>query len=167
MTRVLRQAVEQKQQRLRDEVLVLGSRVIEALHASIETLAQQDFRRAMVLIGDGRIIVRRCEWIEADALVLLTTQQPMAGDLRILTAILQISQELMQIGDHVSEISTINLKLKEQIPLNPLLCDLGRMAKIAGAMLQQALEAFVKQDVMLAQAVPSHDDQVDELYTHI
>lgn len=164
---MLRQTFVYKQQRLRDEVLVLGSQVAETLRGAIDSLQQADLGRAMQLIAHDRHLNRKCAAIEADTLALLVTQQPMAGDLRALAAILEVALELEQIGDHIKEISALNLKLGQLNSFKPILSDIGRMAGAAHKMLDRALEAFARQQPGLAQAIPPADDEVDEFYTHI
>jgi len=104
--------------------------------------------------------------IEDAALALIATQQPIAGDLRTIAAVLAIISELERIGDYAKGISKINLMMEETPLLKPLV-DIPRMAEKARNMLHQALEAFVQRDVDLARAIPDEDDAVDALYNQL
>jgi len=163
---MVREAFERKLQRLQDEVLILGSMVENALVESVELLKRRDLDGATRLIAEDSGINRKRFQIEADTLVLIATQQPMAGDLRTLAAILEIVTELERMGDYAKGISRISLMIGEQPLLKPLI-DLPRMAQKARDMLHQSLDAFVRRDVDLARAIPAQDDEVDDLYNQV
>jgi phosphate transport system protein len=151
---------------LEDRVLALGSLVEKALLDSVRALKYRDMKRGRRLIADDRIINEQRYAIEADTLALIATQQPMAGDLRTLAAILEIVTELERIGDYAKGIARINEMIGEEPLIKPLV-DLPRMADEAQDMLHQALDAFVQRDVELARAIPERDDTVDELYKQV
>ncbi len=163
---MLRKTFEEALQRLQDEVLVLGSMVEKALMESVESLKRRDLEAARRLIAGDRLINEKRFAIEADALALIATQQPMAGDLRTLAAVLEIATELERMGDYAKGIARINLMMGEEPLLKPLI-DIPRMAKKAQDMLHRALEAFVRRDVELARAIPDEDDEVDALYNQV
>lgn len=163
---MLRNGFEQKQQRLRDDVLVLGSYVVEALLESVQVVEQRNSQKAMHLIKNNRNINKKCEVIEKGTLALLSTQQPMAGDLRALASIMQVALELERISDHAKEIAEVNLKLGEN-NLAFSLQNIKYMAKLSRIMLDDALAAFARQDVALAKGVPEQDDAIDNLYRRI
>lgn len=161
-----RKTFEGELQRLQDEVLVLGSMVEQAITASVESLKQRDFEASRRIIAEDRFINEKRFAIEEAVLVLIATQQPMATDLRVLAAMLEIVTELERMGDYVKGIAKINLMIGEQPLIKPLI-DLPRMAEKARDMLHQALEAFVQQDAALARAIPAQDDEVDALYNQV
>jgi phosphate transport system protein len=161
-----RRTFDQELQRLEDEVLALGSMVEEALVQAIETLKKRDLAASRLLIAGDRTINERRYAIEEDAITLIATQQPMAGDMRLLAAILEIVTELERMGDYAKGIARINLMIGEEPLIKPLV-DLPVMAEKARDMLHQALQAFVRRDVELARAIPRTDDEVDALYNQI
>jgi phosphate transport system protein len=165
MTR-LRETFERELQRIQDEVLVLGGMVEKAIIESVENLKRRDLEGARRLIAEDRMLNERRFAIEHDALILIATQQPMAGDLRTLAAVLAIISELERIGDYAKGISKINLMMGESPFIKPLV-DIPRMADRARDMLHRALEAFVQRDVDLARAIPDEDDEVDALYNQV
>jgi phosphate transport system protein len=161
-----REAFEQELQRLEDEILALGSMVEQAIAESVEVLKRRDMEGSRRLIAQDRQINEKRFAIEGDTLVLIATQQPMAGDLRILAAVLEVATELERIGDYAKGIAKINLLIGEGPLLKPLV-DIPLMAEKACSMLHRALDAFVRQDVALARAIPAEDDQVDALYNQV
>ena len=163
---MLRQTFEDELQHLQDEVLMLGSMVEDALTESVECLRKRDMKRSRQLIANDRLINEKRFAIEADTLTLIATQQPIAGDLRVLASVLEIAAELERMGDYAKGIANINLMIGEQPLLKPLV-DIPRMAEKARDMLHRALEAFIQRDVELAQAIPAEDDEVDALYNQV
>jgi len=163
---MVRETFERELQRLQDEVLALGSMVEKAIVEAVDILKRRDMERARRLIAGDEAINKRRFAIEADCLVLIATQQPMAGDLRTLAAILEIVTELERMGDYAKGIAKINLLMGEKPLLKPLI-DIPRMAEKAQSMLHRALEAFVNRDVELAKAIPLEDDEVDALYNQV
>ncbi len=100
--------------------------------------------------------------IEEDVLRLLALRQPAAGDLRLLTAILKINNDLERVADQTCNISETALYLLKEPPLRPAV-DIPRMASLAQKMVKNSIEAFVNQDAARAQEVCRDDDEVDRL----
>jgi phosphate transport system protein len=161
-----RQAFDQELHHLQDEVLALGSMVEEALIQSVETLKKRDFIGSRRLIAGDQAINERRYAIEEETMTLIATQQPMAGDMRLLAAILEIVTELERMGDYAKGIARINLMIGEQPLIKPLV-DLPAMAHKAREMLHAALAAFVQRDVEAARAIPQGDEVVDALYNQV
>jgi len=161
-----RETFDQELLRLQDQVLVLGNMVESALIESVQLLKKRDFEGSRRLIANDRRINERRFIIEDDALALIATQQPMARDLRVLAAILEIITELERMGDYAKGIARINLMIGEQPLIKPLI-DIPVMAEKARDMLHRALEAFVARDVEAARAIPKDDDLVDDLYNQV
>ncbi len=161
-----RETFERDLQCLQDDVLALGSMVEKAIVESVEILKRRDREEARRLMADDRLINEKRFAIENDALVLIATQQPMAGDLRTLAAILVIITELERIGDYAKGIAKINLLMGDAPLVKPLI-DIPRMAEKARDMLHRALQAFVQRNVDLARAIPAEDDEVDGLYNQV
>ena len=153
-------------QRLQDEILSLGSMVENGLIESVEMLKRRDQDGARRIILTDKEVNRRRFAIESECLTLIATQQPMAGDLRMLAAILDISSELERIGDYAKGIARINLMIGDK-PLVKTLVDIPLMARKASDMLHQALTAFTERDVDLASKIPIQDDEVDALYNKV
>ena len=161
-----RQTFDQELQRLLDEIMVMGSMVDKAVLEAVEALKTRDFEKSESLIVGDRVVNEKRYAIESDALTLIATQQPMAGDLRMIAAVLEIATELERIGDYAKGISRINVLIGAQPLLKPLV-DIPRMAELGMGMLRRALDAFVRRDADTARAIPREDDEVDDLYNQI
>jgi phosphate transport system protein len=149
--------------KLQDEVLVLGSMVERAVLRSVEALKQRDREAAKEIIqADEEINAKRFE-IEDACLFLIASQQPLAEDLRLIAAVLEIITDLERMGDHASGIAEINLMMGDEPLVKPLI-DVPRMAQIGAEMLRGSMEAFVQRDAEMAYEIASRDDEVDQLY---
>jgi len=162
----MRETFERELQRLQDALLILGSMVEEALTSSVEALSRQDLPAARMVVANDCSINERRFAIEGEALVLIATQQPMAGDLRTIAAVLELGTELERIGDYAKGIARICLTMGEVPPIKPLV-DIPKMALKVRTMLHQAMDAFVRRDVALAQSIPPQDEEVDTLYNQV
>ena len=153
-------------QRLQDNVLVLGGLVESAIMSSVDMLKQRDLPGSKRLIEADKRINEKRFTIENEALTLIATQQPMAGDMRIIASILEIVTDLERIGDYAKGIANINIMIGEGPLLKPLV-DIPRMAEKATDMLHRSLDAFVQRNVDLARQLPAEDDEVDNLYNQV
>ncbi len=161
-----RKSFERELQELQDELLTLGSMVEQAITDSVESLKGRDRDEARRLIKQDREMNEMRYALEAKALTLIATQQPMAGDLRIIAAVLSLASELERIGDYAKGIAKINLMMGDEPLLKPLI-DVPRMAEKTRSMLNRALQAFAERDVELARSIPAEDDEVDGLYNQV
>lgn len=153
-------------QRILDELMVMGGMVEKAVIKAVEALSTRDVETSEKLIRADQEINAKRYAIESDALALIATQQPMAGELRTLAAVLEINTELERIGDYAKGISKINMRIGDE-PLLPPIDDIGRMAELSMGMLDRALDAFVDRDADTALAIPREDDRVDRLYNQV
>ena len=161
-----RHAFEAALQALQDDVLVLGDRVENALLDSVDALKARDFEASRAIIAEDKAIDVMRYKIESDALTLIATQQPMAGDLRMIAAALFIANELERIGDYAKSNAKINIRIGADPLMKPLI-DIPRMAEIGQSMVHRSLEAFVSHNLDLAYAVIADDEQVDALYDQV
>jgi len=151
---------------LHDQVLAMGSMVENALFRSMEALKNRDLALAkQVSAEDEAIDAKRFE-IEEQCIDLIVTQQPMAVDLRIIIAVLNIIVDLERIGDHAEGIGRIAIMIGDEPPLKPLI-DLPRMTEMTISMLHRMLEAFIRHDVETAKAICREDDDIDNLYNQV
>ena len=161
-----RETFDRHLRNLLDSVLVLGSMVEQAVLDSVDALRRRDFEASKRIYNADVKINEKRYAIENDCLTLIATQQPMARDLRLLAAILEINTELERMGDYAKGISRINLLLGDA-PIDIPIADLQLMAEQGLDMLHRALSAFVARDVETARHIPAEDDVVDQLYNHI
>jgi phosphate transport system protein len=163
---MLRKTFESEIQQLKDDVLLLGSMVEQAILDSVEALKKRDTKASEKIFAEDAAINRKRFEIENRLMVLIATQQPMAHDLRLLASTMEIISELERMGDYAKGIANINIRMGDQPLLKPLI-DVPRMAQIGADMLHRALTAFVNEDVEAAKAIPIQDDEVDALYNQV
>jgi phosphate transport system protein len=147
---------------LNQTLLHMGGLVETAIYRSVRALVDHDRNLAEQVIQDHRAIGRLEMEIEGMATRQLALRQPVARDLRLLTAALKINTDLERIGElsvHVAERSLLVM----HHPLVRPLADIPRMATLVQSMLLRCLEAFVKGDAELARSVLFSDDEVDRL----
>jgi phosphate transport system protein len=144
----------------------MGSMVEKAIVRSIEALKKRDLKAAKQIIADDLKINQKRYEIEGSCTELLATQQPMAKDLRIIIAVLNIITELERIADHAEGISKITLMLGDEPPIKPLV-DVPRMGEKIRDMLRRTLNAFIDHDTEVAEQICTEDDDIDNLYDQI
>ncbi|HXI33987.1 MAG TPA: phosphate signaling complex protein PhoU [Gemmatimonadales bacterium] len=148
---------------LKAKLLTLSGEAEAALAASVQALLERDAAKAAkVIAGDGTLNDLENE-VEDAVVQLLATQQPMARDLRLLMAALKIANDLERVGDHAVNIAQSVERLSASRPITPE-PELVEMARQAGTMLADAMEAFVRGDAAAGRAICRRDDQVDALH---
>ncbi len=151
---------------IQDDILAMGSMVEKAVSHSIQALKTRDLDLAhQIMENDKRINQKRFD-IEEKCVQLIATQQPMAGDLRIIVSILNIIIELERIGDYAVGNARIVIIIGDEPPLKPLI-DIPRMADRTNDMLRRALEAFINRDADTARKIAEEDNEVDNLYDQV
>lgn len=151
---------------LDDQVMSMGNLVVDTIGLCMGTLEQNDVEMAQRLIAaDSHIDKKRYE-IENQALLLIATQQPLAGDLRLVVAILTIATELERIGDYCEGIAKLTLRMAAE-PVPGPSPDMRSMAAITQQLLRQALQAYKERDVEMAGEVWNQDDTIDALYEEV
>ena len=156
------QELEELQQRL----LAMGGLVESSIHESVLTLVERNASHAEVVWrNEARINHFEIE-IDDRATALLALQQPMARDLRFITAVIKINTDLERMGDLAVNIVQRSVELIKFPEVKPLI-DIPAMAKLAEAMVRKSLDAFVQRDAGLARTVLLSDDDVDRLRTSV
>ncbi len=151
---------------VQEDMLVMADMVDSAIQRSIIALKSRDLELARQVIADDVKINRKRYDTEERCLELIATQQPLAGDLRTVVAVLHMIVDLERMGDHAEGIAKIVVMLADEPPLKPYV-DLPRMADVACEMLHEALEAFKRRDAGLARSTMDRDDEVDALYDQV
>ncbi len=148
------------------DMIKMGSLVEESIDNTIIALKNQDIELARKVFTDDDIIDDYEQKIERRCLNLIARQQPLAKDLRTISAALKIITDMERIADHSSDIAEITLRMAQEKYIKPLI-DIPRMAELAKQMVNKSIDAYVKQDVELAKTVCSSDDEVDDLFFKI
>ena len=151
---------------LQQEVISLAEIVDKATMRSVEALKQRDLTESQQLVQEDDYIDQKRYEIEDRCVDLIATQQPIAGDLRAIIALLHITVELERIGDYAEGIAKISLLMGNEPPLKPLI-DIPRMAEKATTMLRNSMDSLVSRDTIKANQVLKDDDEVDLLYDQV
>jgi phosphate transport system protein len=147
---------------LKQRLLHMGALCEERVHQAVGALMERRLDTAeRIAAADDDVNQLQIE-IDDRCLKLLALQQPMATDLRLITAAMKINSDLERIGDQAVNIAENVIKLLPHPPLKPQI-EVPRMAELAQGMTHDCLDAFVRKDVALARSVLKRDDQVDAL----
>jgi phosphate transport system protein len=147
---------------LRSRLLEMSGLVEDSVHRSVLSLAEKDAQQAQRVLHNEAEINRMEIEIDDLATRLLALQQPMATDLRFITAAIKINNDLERMGDLAVNIVERALSLMHEPLMKPLI-DIPLMADRVQSMIRKSLDAFVKKDAELARNVLVSDDAVDEL----
>jgi phosphate transport system protein len=157
---------ERDLEELNKQLLLMGGRAETIVLKSVEALRRLDRDLANEVFADDKAIDRMELDIDERCLKLLALQQPMARDLRLITAALKICNDLERVGDHGVNIAGSVMRLADKPLLKPLI-DIPRMAELASDMLHESLDAFVRRDAEKARRICIRDDAVDRLNDQI
>src|SRR5665213_4486401 len=165
MERVVRHFQEELEQ-LKTRLLEMGGMAEEEVRLAVKGLGDADADLIeRVLAGDEPVNALHIE-IDNRCFTLLALFQPMAADLRTIVAAVKINTDLERVGDLAVNIAEAARRYRTHSPVKKLI-DIPRMATIAQTMLRDALDAFVRRDIDLAQHVLNEDDHLDLLKTQI
>jgi phosphate transport system protein len=165
MERVVRHFQEELEQ-LKTRLLEMGGMAEEEVRLAVKGLMDADADLIeRVLTGDEPVNALHIE-IDNRCFTLLALFQPMAADLRTIVAAVKINTDLERVGDLAVNIAEAARRYRTHSPVKKLI-DIPRMATIAQTMLRDALDAFVRRDIDLAQHVLNEDDHLDLLKTQI
>jgi phosphate transport system protein len=158
-----RTTLNRQMSHIQDELLILGSMVEQAMISAVDSLKTRDAAAAKEIFQQDQVINEKRFAIENAILTLMATQQPMARDLRMLAAMLEVNTELERMGDYGKGIAKVTMRLGNAEANMPTF-EITKMTEIAVSMLHRALTAFIDENTSLAVAIPKEDDLVDELF---
>jgi phosphate transport system protein len=147
---------------LRENILLMGAHTENIVRKALSAIVTRDPVLAREVLNDDTVIDRLEVDIEERCLNLFALRQPVAADLRLVTAALKISNDLERIGDHGVNIAGNALRLAAQ-PRLRLPPEIERLGEMAISMLAETLDAFTHRDGTGARALVARDDQVDAL----
>jgi len=157
---------QEELEQLKNRLLEMGGLAEEKVRLSVKGLVDRDPDLiGRVIKGDEPVNALHIE-IDNRCFTLLALYQPMAADLRTIVAAVKINTDLERVGDLAVNIGEAARRYSSHPPVKKLI-DIPRMATIAQTMLRDALDAFVRRDVALAQQVLNEDDRLDSLKTQI
>jgi len=159
----MRNRFDRQLEELNNGLIHMGSLIEQAIEAAVDGLVQQDVEKAKQAMEFEEEINHAEREIEALCLKLLLQQQPVASDLRQISAALKMITDMERIGDHATDISELTMFLAEQ-PHRINMGHIKQMAKETIVMVIQSLQAYVNKDMEQAKAVITRDDVVDDLF---
>ncbi|MGH2492986.1 MAG: phosphate signaling complex protein PhoU [Candidatus Limnocylindria bacterium] len=158
-----RAALDDGLAQLQADLRAMTSLLDVAIERSVLSLQTLDQRLAGLVIDSDDQINRMRFQIEDRAIHLIATQQPIAGDLRFIVAVLMVVSEIERMGDYAAGIAKV-VQLHENRQLLKPLIDIPEMARLVREMLREAVDAFLRRNEHTAERVAFQDDEVDRLY---
>ena len=166
MVDVMRDKFQQQLQQLNEDLIEMGALCKEAVADAMTALLHSDKQaRQKAFLTEYEIDNKERE-IENLCMKLLLQQQPVARDLRNISAALKMVTDMERIGDHATDISELAIVLSEKTYVKKL-DHIEEMARETMVMLIQSLEAYVEKDLDKAQKVIAHDDVIDDLFEEV
>lgn len=148
---------------LNQEMMHMGSMIEDKIQKAIEALIGQNSVLAKEIMEADNEVDREQKKIENICFNLLMQQQPVARDLRVISAAMKMVTDMERIGDHAADISEMTVMMSDT-PYVADLEDIKKMASETVLMLIRSIEAYVEKDMLKAQSVIDHDDIVDDLF---
>ena len=161
----MRNRFDEQLAQLKKELIEMGALCEEVIAKASEALTRGDVTLAAKVAPLDEQIDRKERDIEALCLRLLLQQQPVARDLRKISAALKMITDMERIGDQAEDIAEIVTFLKGRTGQNDDL--LREMARSTIKMVTESVDAFVKHDIMLAEKVVAYDDVVDNYFEQV
>ena len=148
---------------LNTEMIEMGNQIVKSIAMAIEALANCDSELAQTIIEGDSQIDQRQKKIEGICFQLLIQQQPVARDLRTVTAAMKMVTDMERIGDHAADISEMTIQMGTNNHIDRFE-HIKKMANETMLMLNHSIEAYVERDSKKAEEVIAHDDVVDALF---
>lgn len=151
---------------LNNELIEMGSMIESSISKAVEALMKKDIKLANEAINFDEQIDNKEKSIESHCLSLLLQQQPMASDLRLVSAAIKMITDMERIGDHASDISEITILISDS-DYTSNMSKIPQIAKATIKMVNDSVDAFVTRNKELAKSVQEYDDVVDNLFLSI
>lgn len=161
-----RLSFEHELQVLKDNLNEMGQLIEFAIEKTLEAFETQNEEIAKEIIQGDRNINDIEKTVESRCLSLILKQQPVARDLRIVTAALKVVTDMERIGDHAADIAEMILRERKE-PIYNLVKHIPEMGRAAKEMVHDAVGAFTSLDIEAAKGIEKRDDIVDELFDKV
>lgn len=159
----MRAAYHEALEATRLDVVRLGALAGDALRLAAEALDRRDVATGALVVAGDDVLDDLRRKVDAECIELIWRQQPVAGELREIAAMLNIATDLERVGDYAVEIAKNAIKLADQ-PLRPQRVEIDRIVGVTHEMLLDAMRAYAERDDELATTVIARDAEVDRLY---
>lgn len=163
---IMRNRFDEQLAQLNEEIITMGTMIEQAIESAVDALIHQNAEEARAAMEGDRDIDQQERQIENLCLKLLLQQQPVARDLRVISAALKMITDMERIGDHAVDISELTVMMADT-PYIKKLTHIEQMAKETMVMLISSLQAYVEKDLERAKKVIRHDDVVDDLFNRV
>lgn len=161
----MREKYEESLNELIDSVIKMADEVYHVIERSIDVLSSEDVQEARELIKHDNVINDLENEINEQVISLITKQQPIATDLRIIMASIKIASELERMGDNAGNLAKIRRRVRFEDTV--ILSRLKTMGKLSMLMLYDLKDAYQKKDVNLTKEIIDRDEDIDDLYKEI
>ena len=165
MVNIMRSKFDEQLRTLNEKMTLIGTECESIIALSVKALLENNKEFAKKALEDGHKIDLLEREIESICLKLLLQQQPVAKDLRVISAALKMITDMERIGDQAEDIAEIIITLDSKIKNE--FSDIKTMSEAVIKMVNDSVEAYVKGDVSLAKKVIEYDDVVDNAFTTI
>lgn len=160
----MRSKFDEQLQVLNREMIEMGQKIVKSIARSIEALTDKNVELAQRIMESDIEIDRYQKKIEGICFDLLIQQQPVARDLRTVTAAMKMVTDMERIGDHAADISEMTILMGENSRIDQY-SHIKKMSSETMLMLNHSIEAYVERNIEKAKEVIEHDDVVDELFS--
>lgn len=161
----MRNRFDRQLEELHVELIEMGSMCEDVIRKTSKLLQSGDAKVAKEIRREDSNIDEQERLVESLCLKLLLQQQPVAKDLRKVSAALKMITDMERIGDQASDIAEIIETTDFSVPTNDV--KLAKMAETTIAMVTESIDAYVKQDLELVREVIARDDEVDDLFLEV
>lgn len=162
----MRKNFDAQLEKLNNELIFMGSLIESAIARTITALIKQDRAEALGVIASDDQINQKEKDIESLCLKIILQRQPVAKDLRTISAALKMITDMERIGDQAADISELALLLADSFYIKKLE-HISMMAEETAKMVKDAVDAYVHKDLRKAQEVIDADDIVDNLFDNV
>lgn len=162
----MRNRFDQELEILNTNLIEMAALIENAITNANKALVAHDVELAQIVVDFDTEINEKEKEIERRCLKLLLQQQPVATDLRLISAALKMITDMERIGDQAADISEITIRLAKEEYVKQLV-HIPQMAEATIKMVKDCIDAFVAKDLNLAKEVIRYDDVVDDLFGHI
>lgn len=162
----MRKRFDDQLQELNKDMITMGSLIEQAIENASEVVTSRNVEAARIVMRNDAEIDRKERDIESRCIRLLLMQQPVASDLRLISAALKMITDMERIGDQASDIAEI-ITMPVKGELIPVPRHLQQMARETAQMVHRAIDAYVSRDADLAREVIESDDVVDRLFDEV
>lgn len=162
----MRLKFDEQLRQLNNEMILMCTMIQKAIQDTIEAFFSQNTEKAKQIMKDDELVDHEQKRIENICFQLLIQQQPVARDLRTITAAMKMVTDMERIGDHAADIAELTVVMAD----SPYLLNVDNIKKMSAetvTMLLQAVEAYVERDMTKALEVIAHDDIVDDLFSKV